>query len=497
MNVEENTAERGFSGDVCDGAVYYPFPDEERPSELYTVTVNGREIPVYVCRVSAVPFNRHWEYEGPWHQRPLEQTEEAAFVSFGITEPVEVTVKAAKPFKEIDLRPRARGALRALDERTVSFTVNKSGQFSLEADGRHGNLHFFVDEPRTFEEERRLATYYFAPGIHQTGVIELKSGESVFIEAGAVVHGSIRAEDAENVGIYGYGILDGSRYDRAEDMQLGRGGLINLLRCRNVRIEGLILRDSNWWVITAFNGDGLRYRSLKAIGMWRYNSDGFDFVNCRNVVVSDSFLRTYDDSIVIKGIRLPELGLKEWNNENYLIENCTVWCDWGGALEIGAETVADEYVNIVYRNCDIIGVCLGAMRIHSGDRAFVHGVLYDNVRIEYTKYDLLPLFQHRDDEAYSGEPFNGQVSLNWMYCNVWTQDGILGNVSDVTYRDVQITADEGVALPPMSFEGADAEHGFRRIRIENLTFNGKPVPPYLVLGNEFVWDIRYIEGEAE
>ncbi len=470
-------------------AILYPFPAGEKPSELYTVAVNGKEVPAYFCRVSAVPYNRHWEYDGPWHQRPLDQTEEAAFVSFAITGPVEVTVTLAKSFDEIKLRPRARGGVRVIGERTVSFTVTEPGYFSLEADGRHGNLHFFIDGARDFDRERRNATYYFAPGVHQIGAIELKSGESVFIEAGAVVHGSIRAEDAENVGIYGHGILDCSRYERPEELRPGREGLINLIRCRNARVEGIVLRDSNWWVITAFNGDGLQYRNLKAIGMWRYNSDGFDFVNCRNVTVSGCFLRTYDDSIVIKGIRLTEMGLEEWNNENYLVENCTVWCDWGGALEIGAETVADEYRNIVYRNCDVIGVCLGAMRVHNGDRAVVHDVLYDTIRIEYTKYDLLPLFQHRDGEPYRPEPFNGQVSLNWMYCNVWTQDGLLGNVRDITYRNIHVVADEGVALPPFSFEGADTDHGFRHIAIENLTFNGTPVSPYIVKENDFVWDI--------
>ena len=93
-------------------AILYPFPAGEKPSELYTVAVNGKEVPAYFCRVSAVPYNRHWEYDGPWHQRPLDQTEEAAFVSFAITGPVEVTVTLAKSFDEIKLRPRARGGVR-------------------------------------------------------------------------------------------------------------------------------------------------------------------------------------------------------------------------------------------------------------------------------------------------------------------------------------------------------------------------------------------------
>ncbi|MBQ4065879.1 MAG: hypothetical protein IJD10_07240, partial [Clostridia bacterium] len=384
MNSEKKTQERRSVCQTYDGGIIYPFPEDEPRSELYHITVNGKAVPCYTCRVSAMPYNRHWEYDGPWHQRPLDQTEEAAFVSFGITGPAEVTVTVAKPFHEVLLRPRARGGVRVTGERIVTFTVTEPGQFSFEVDGRHQNLHFFVEDGRDYERERRNATYYFAPGIHHTKEIELKDGESVFLEAGAVVHGSIRAEGAENVGVYGRGILDGSLAERQEDeVDRGHAGLLNFIRCRNVTVDGPILRDSEWWGLSVYNGENIECRNVKSVGMWRYNSDGLDFVNSRNVHVSGCFLRTYDDSIVIKGLRWQ--GHEERNNENYLIENCVLWCDWGGALEIGCETVADEYVNIVYRNCDIIGASLGAMRIHSGDRAFVHHILYDTIRIEYTK----------------------------------------------------------------------------------------------------------------
>jgi hypothetical protein len=273
-------------------------------------------------------------------------------------------------------------------------------------------------------------------------------------------------------------------------MPFGHLGLANFIRCRNVIFDGPVLKDSEFWCVTAINCENLLYRNLKCVGLWRYNSDGVDFVNSKNVKVSGCFLRTFDDSIVIKGLRLPGL-VEEWNNENYLIEDCVVWCDWGGALEIGAETVADEYFNIVYRDCDIIGIGYGAMRVHSGDRAVVHGVLYENIRLEYTKYDLLMALQNRDDEVYKPVHFNSHISMNWMYCGVWSPDGILGNVYDLTYRGIHVVGDEGVECPHFDFGGADANHGFRNIRIEGMTFNGEPVKPKVYLSNEFVWDVTY------
>ena len=50
-------------------------PQEEMVSELYEIKLNGTPAKANFARVSAMPFNCTW----PGHQRPLEQTEEAAF----------------------------------------------------------------------------------------------------------------------------------------------------------------------------------------------------------------------------------------------------------------------------------------------------------------------------------------------------------------------------------------------------------------------------------
>jgi hypothetical protein len=56
---------------VDTGVRNWPAPDGEALSEHYELRVNGQAVPVYACRVSAVPFNQVW----PGYQRPLDQTE--------------------------------------------------------------------------------------------------------------------------------------------------------------------------------------------------------------------------------------------------------------------------------------------------------------------------------------------------------------------------------------------------------------------------------------
>ena len=176
------------------------------------------------------------------------------------------------------------------------------------------------------------------------------------------------------------------------------------------------------------------------------------------------------------------------------MENCVLWCDWGGALEIGAETVADEYFNIVYRNCDIIRVADGAMRIQSGDRAVIHNVLYENIRVEYSKYDQPSVFQHTDDMKYT-PPAGYSVTpviTGWMYNNMWTKDGIYGNIYDITYRNIAVFTDEGMPAPKITFKSVDDNHKFDYITIENITLNGTPFTPQLEAA-EFTKSIKILQ----
>src|ERR1039458_2914777 len=74
-----------------------PAPRGEKLSADYTLRVNGKDVPVYSCRVSAAPINQVW----PGYQRPLDQTELASFAYWAMSGPVTVEISSSRPYQSV------------------------------------------------------------------------------------------------------------------------------------------------------------------------------------------------------------------------------------------------------------------------------------------------------------------------------------------------------------------------------------------------------------
>ena len=455
-------AEAGAAG----SATVWPAPAEETLCADYSLRVNGLAVPVYSCRVSAVPINQVW----PGYQRPLDQTELAGFAHWGMTGPVTVEVTAKRPFTNAVVRPGARGIQPAVNGQRVTFTLAKPGQLTLELNGRHHALHLFADPPEPAAPKPDApGVRYFGPGVHRPGKIQLKSGETLYVAGGAVVYTAVEARGATGARILGRGIIDTSGYDRDKG-----GGCVRLTDCSDVKIEGVILRDPDVWCLSAFGCRNLEIANVKLIGLWRYNADGIDLCNCQNASVRDSFVRAYDDAIVLKGLNWGKSGFQDRPVRTVRVERNVLWCDWGRALEIGAETSAPEFADIVFRDCDVIRTTHIAMDIQCGDRALVHDVRYENIRVETDDVSPSPKMQASRDERYVENPADTYVPNLLVIIiakNFYSQDTERGAVRDISFKDISVT---GRRAPRSFFQGLDAQHGVQDITIENLRFNGKP-----------------------
>lgn len=482
-----------------------------------TVTANGNPAEISLCRVSAVPYNTPW----PGCQRPIEQTEEAAFLGFEADEPVTLRIRWTHPVHEVTVRPLSRNIAAVPDTDSVAVTLSVPGTYTIEADGYHGALHVFFDPIRDFPSLVRDKKHVvsFCPGVHEIGCMDLESDTAVLIDRDACLYGSFRAVCSENIEILGYGVIDGSREvrtdessllpkDYAEPLPADRDGILRRLsdlnvldgilrfyRCRNIRVEGPILRDAATFAVIPAECENVTLENLKTIGMWRYNSDGIDLFNCRNVCIRNCFLRDFDDCIVIKGIA----GWDTADNADILIEGCVVWCDWGRSLELGAETNAPAFRDITFRDCDCIHGSTAHMDIQHHNRADIGHVTFDNIRAEYTKYQLPDAFQSDMSIPY---PKDAPVRHPLLFClpiynsGLFSKDGLNGCIHDITFRNIRILTDSpDVPVPESSFSGLSEEHSVDQVCIAGVSFNGKSLSTQDDLRlhtNEFVHNVTIL-----
>jgi len=445
--------------------VHASAPPGEALSEDYSVKVNRRSIPVYSCRVSAVPFNQEW----PGYQRPQDQTELAGFACWNQEGPVQVEVRLRAAISSAIIRPNSLGVIPRIERDRILFTLKAPAPMILEINGMKKALHLFASPLETNAPAPNAhGVRYFGPGIHRPGVIKLRSNESVYIADGAVVHGSIQASGASNIRIEGRGILDVGSFERGQG-----GGAVRLTDCTDARIEGIVMRDPDVWCCSLFGCRNVTITDVKLIGLWRYNADGIDICNSENVTVQDSFVRAFDDALVVKGLKFPTNSFHDRPVRNIRFRRCVVWCDWGRAMEIGVETSAPEIAEVAFEDCDIVRTTHVAMDIFHGDRAIVHDIRFENNRVDMNGWQPRPQFQSKSGEHYKADggdrycPALLSISIQKTH---YAKDPERGKVRNVLFKDIKVT---GADRPPSILSGLDAEHDVAGVKIQNLRFNGQ------------------------
>lgn len=434
---------------------YYPY---KRPISMdYRVFVNGEEIPVYTCSISKYPFNTVW----PGHQRPIEQTELASFVNIVSDEELKIEVISNIKSERVLIKPYSKNIKHTEKDGKISFTLSDNGAYVLEMGSYHYCLYIFNSKPISAPEKTQV-TYYFDAGIHFPGKITLKSNESIYIDKDALVYGSVFAEDAENIHIFGNGIFDDSHEERTGNYCYEKyiNGNMKFYDCRNINIEGVGMTNSAIWCLNLFGCFNVHVDDIKIFGQWRYNSDGIDIVNCQNIFIKNSFIHSFDDTVTIKGI--DKYG--HIDNKNIHIDNCVLWCDWGKCCEVGVETYCREYSDISFRNCDVLRGGNTVIDINNGECAKIHDIVFENINAEFNNFDTESVYQIDDDMVYNAEKTiavpNVVLFQNFLWrtpenIKVWglpplkynLSDIKLRNIHDVKVKNVNVYYDKGLPLP--------------------------------------------------
>lgn len=306
-------------------------------------------------------------------------------------------------------------------------------------------------------EKPKQIDYLFKKGnIYNIETLELKSGETVFIEEGAVVCGRFISNKADNIKILGNGILMGSfwhiYYENSAE------SLINIVQGNNIEINGINLVDGGSWHIIIVSSKDVLIDNINILGCV-ITGDGIDIVGSEDVKITNSFIRANDDCISIKACDYQDKsGCK--NAENILVDNCIFWnSEFGNVLEIGYETRCDEIKNIIFRNC-IILYCEyegnqsgGCLTIHDADHAYVHDVFYENILIENAQEKFVDLKVL--DSKYSADKKRGKIE-------------------NIYFKNITLTG----KFPVSIIRGFEMKNELSRpnnINFENIQINGEKV----------------------
>lgn len=389
---------------------------ETAPAEAtYAVAWNGAAESPVPLRISKYPFNRQW----PGKQRDVSQTRLAYAVNVDLADGKGVLAltfadDAAAQTAAETLRFRPSTAARTCGRNGATLTLDSDGpeQYVLEFPGFAAPLHVFVNKP--FEDVSGPRVRRFGPGVHEAGLIRVKSGETVVFEKGAHVYGALFLDRANGAKITGRGVLDSSKFGRtASDddvlnhlygpVRAGRSeGVLNgtsfcALASTNVTVEGVMFADSPFWtMIIDRDCCGVTVENVKIVGQWRYNSDGIDVWHAKDVVVRDSFIRSFDDCVVARG-----------GAENLLVENCGLWCDWGKNCEVWSMGTGDRITDIVFRGCTLLQgdyMYLDVTAWGPGlDDVLLKNIVFENLQVDFAAPFPKGVPQKRDYDVYPRE----------------------------------------------------------------------------------------------
>mgnify|MGYP006280179923 CR=1 FL=1 len=447
----------------------------------FSVTVNGEILEVYRARVTARPFTRKPPKgtKFPWNR--LEWTELASFCSFDMEDDVDVRVASSREITDPSIRPLSDGIEYDTADNAFTFSLSRPGQYVIQPCGMTRPLFLFADPPETtVPAPDDPDVIFFGPGEHHQPSIRLTSGQTLYLAAGAVVHGTVIAENARDIAIRGRGILDGSTFNRHLthwDKIDGNRFMMFLYNCENVTIEGITIRDSFLWTLVPMLCRDLTIDNLKIIGNWRKNTDGIDLLNCENVLIRNSFVRCFDDAITYKGYR-DRFGNKtaEEPVRNVTVRNCVIWNDWARAVMVGIAGWTDGFTNLAFEDIDILHFTTKALNLWAGHKGAIRNVTFSDIRIE----DRWPVWRR-------GRGMQGKVESNGgkvLALDIRRYRGLLkklgddypvGSIENVVFRNITIHAPSRLPYTPSYIRGMNEEHIVRNVLFDDVSFTGTPL----------------------
>lgn len=276
-------------------------------------------------------------------------------------------------------------------------------------------------------------------GTFLTGSIILKSNVELHFEDGALLVGSdnindytklgrwkslILCEEQENVKISGNGIIDGqgrilalkvdSLYYEGEldeklynkrrkrPGELARPQLIEFVKCNNVVIENITLKNAASWVQTYELCNDLTINGMTVDSDAYWNNDGLDIEDCKNVLISNCKVNSADDGICLKSSNPDSF------NDNIVIKDCVVRSS-ASAIKFGTASHGG-FKNVTISNIKVFDTFRSAIALETVDGGILENIEVSNIRAVNTGNAIFIKLGHRNKNGKVGSLKNIKIS---------------------------------------------------------------------------------------
>ena len=328
-------------------------------------------------------------------------------------------------------------------------------------------------------------------GVYDSGSIRLRSGVELHLEKGAILRGGTRSEDyfefpdsvckvkpensarvfiyawdVENIAITGEGLIDGRGKEFFDRFQprgrfwpkpaCPRPRMVQFVRCRNVRLEGVTFEDSpGWTMLIRLCEDVLVNRIFVNADQRIINSDGIDFDGCRRVKVTNSRFQTGDDCLILRAMREPG------SDEGIVCEDVEV------------------------SDCDLDSTCQ-VIRMGCPSDDIIRHVRFRNIRARGNNginFDYPVRYLRPTDEGFMDisdivfENFSGDFMGTAI--RMVTAPGVkLRQVADITFRNCKVRS-----MYPLDFTG-NFDSPIKNVTLENCKVDVPGGAPYVAVATE-------------
>ena len=418
------------------------------------VTVNGTELYVYDTNVN---------HSRTWNSSYLPALSRTPITYFDFEGVVRITVTVPdRALDSVKISPLSYGIKPKIDKaaHTVSFLIDTPDSYTVTFDDSPARaLHIFanpLEKEEDIPDPEDDKVIYIGPGEWDIDSISLESGQTLYIAGGAVVHSDISANFVKNVRVCGRGIIDGSGYKG----WAGKTAYIPLKFdfTQDCSVEGVIVTNPNAWCLQGYATTGFRVDNVKIISC-RPNGDGITLQSCKNAVVTNCFVRSWDDSLVVKNYAD--------SSENITFRHMRLWTDLAQSMEIGYETNKGSRENSTLSHVTFEDICVlngfhkPVISIHNADDALVSDIVFKDITVENLRTG-----------SGDGAELPYFVDIAVVSNGNWSTTRERGQIRDITIENVTVLDGAQVGS---RIAGYDETHTVSGVHFKNVTVFGKKI----------------------